>query len=617
MVRYRHLTQFLHSKYLPHSCGNLPVYAFWTRPHSAGTSVHPMAFPIMAQRHHPSTHASRALMALCAAALMLLVPRDAAAQFCDGKTISRVEVVRSERHVLDRARVPGVVRAAMRPLLAGEPSRSNSISPWLLLREGAPCTEERRRESERLLRTLPYIADASISVVDEGSSVAVVVETVDDVRPIIGLGIRGTGVSSAELGSTSLDGTGQLASVRWQDGRAYRDGFGLRYTHYHPFGGPNLAHVAIDRTPLGSNTMLALSRPFASSLQNMAAFAGYTRDEDYATFTRDGDDPLSIASKHERMDVGFATRVTATSRETWLLGAVAGWERRTFGQEAVHLSDSGSVSVISEELENRFADDDAVRVGIVGGLRALSFVKARAFDGLEATQDVARGVQMLVTVGRRMSGDEVGPFIRGDVFAGVGTAESYLGLQLRADARRVDNDFRESVLSGRLAWYARPSERQTRVWAAEYAGASTARLPYQLGLHEETGVRGYRGARIAGGRRLVLRTERRFLMPAVGDHLAWGIAGFADGGQLWAGGVPFGANAFRAGAGVAVLAAVPRTSRSVAKLEVAYPLVPDKHARGLDVRLSYRLATRLFWREPDGIARARTAVPTTDIFVWP
>ncbi|MBX9857307.1 MAG: hypothetical protein K2Y26_17385, partial [Gemmatimonadaceae bacterium] len=142
--------------------------------------------------------------------------------------------------MLDRARVPGVVRRAVAPLLIGTPSRSNSITPWLLLREGQECTEWRRAESERLLRTLPYLADATVSVVEEGNGVAIVVETVDDLRPIIGLGVRGTAVTSAEFGSTSIDGSGQLASVRWQEGRAYRDGLGLRYTHYHALGGPNL-----------------------------------------------------------------------------------------------------------------------------------------------------------------------------------------------------------------------------------------------------------------------------------------------------------------------------------------------------------------------------------------
>lgn len=537
---------------------------------------------------------------------------------CDGRPVTRVEVVRSSRQVLDRARVPGGLRQLVAPLLIGTPSRSNSITPWLLLREGQECTEWRRAESERLLRTLPYIADATVSVVEEGNGVAIVVETVDDLRPIIGLGVRGAAVTSAELGSTSIDGSGQLASVRWQDGRAYRDGFGLRYTHYHALGGPNLASLVAQRAPQGSVLTATLTRPFASSVQRLAAFTGVSREDDYVRFVRESDEPLAVAVRRERADIGFASRVTAASRETWLLGAVMGWDRRRVDGQAVSLTDTGRVAVPNTELDNRFADGEAFRVGVVGGLRALSFAKARAFDGLEAVQDVARGAQLLLQVGRSLQGTEVGPFVRGDLFLGVGTASSYLGLQLRGDARRVGSDFRESVLSGRLAWYARPTERQTRVWSAEYTGASTARVPYQLSFgDDETGLRGYRASRVGGGRRLVLRAERRLLLPSLGESLASGVAAFTDVGQLWAGGVPFGVNAFRAGAGISLLAAVPRRSRSVARVDLAYPLVPDAQAKGLDVRVTYRLASRLFWREPAGISRARSAAPTSDVFSWP
>ena len=541
-----------------------------------------------------------------------------AVETCDGRSITRVEIVRSARQMLERAHVPGGLRQLVAPLLIGTPSRSNSITPWLLLRAGQECTEWRRAESERLLRTLPYIADATVSVVEEGNGVAIVVETVDDLRPIIGLGVRGAAVTSAELGSTSIDGSGQLASVRWQDGRAYRDGFGLRYTHYHALGGPNLASLVAQRAPQGSVLSATLTRPFASSVQRLAAFTGVSREDDYVRFVRESDEPLAVAVRRERADIGFASRVTSASRETWLLGAVMGWDRRRVDGQAVSLTDTGRFAVPNTELDNRFADGEAFRVGVVGGLRALSFAKARAFDGLEAVQDVARGAQILLQVGRSLHGTEVGPFVRGDLFLGVGNASSYLGLQLRGDARRVGSDFRESVLSGRLAWYARPTERQTRVWSAEYTGASTARVPYQLSFgDDETGLRGYRASRVGGGRRLVLRAERRLLLPSLGESLASGVAAFTDVGQLWAGGVPFGVNAFRAGAGISLLAAVPRRSRSVARVDLAYPLVPDAQAKGLDVRVTYRLASRLFWREPGAIARARLAAPTSDVFSWP
>jgi hypothetical protein len=86
---------------------------------------------------------------------------------------------------------------------------------------------------------------------------------------------------------------------------------------------------------------------------------------------------------------------------------------------------------------------------------------------------------------------------------------------------------------------------------------------------------------------------------------------------MWAARVPFGESAFRSSAGVALLAAVPRASRSLARVDIAYPLVPDAHAKGVDVRVSYRVAARAFWREPFALSRVRVTSPTTDIFSWP
>ena len=86
---------------------------------------------------------------------------------------------------------------------------------------------------------------------------------------------------------------------------------------------------------------------------------------------------------------------------------------------------------------------------------------------------------------------------------------------------------------------------------------------------------------------------------------------------MWAAKVPFGATGFRGSLGLSLLAAVPRESRSVARVDIAYPLVQDSRAKGVEIRVSYRSAGRAFWSEPTQIARARLGSPTTDIFTWP
>lgn len=538
---------------------------------------------------------------------------------CDGRTVSRVEITRSARTVMEKARAPGWARALLQPLLLGTPTRASAIAPFLQLTNGGPCTERRRSESERLLRQLPYIADASVRVFDESDgTVRIVVETVDDLRPVIGLGLRKSRLNDLELGNSNIGGSGQLAALRWREGRAFRDGFGVRYADYSVLGGPNLAVVNVAITPLGSYAQYALGRPFYTDLQHAAGYVGYVKDDGYTSFTRTEGDAFSIRSSRERADAGVAFRLNTVGRVTYLVGALTSFERRRAGDRVVRIVDTGFVDTTDVALTGRYQSRTSTRAGLVLGLRALSFTKVRAFDGLEAVQDVARGFQLSTTVGKGITGDDRRNFATVDLYTGVGTSESFVGLRVQAEARQRPSGWGDGVASGRLAWYSHPSARQTRLISLEYAGSSSDSVPYQLTIADaQSGLRGYTGSRLSGGRRVILRGERRLSMPGISRYMGWGVAAFGDAGQMWAARVPFGETGFRGNAGVSVLAAVPRASRSVARVDVAYPLAPDKHAKGLDIRVTYRVSGRAFWREPTQLTRARLGSPTTDIFAWP
>ncbi len=538
---------------------------------------------------------------------------------CDGRTISRVEIRRSERTVMDKQRAPGWARAVLQPLLLGVPTRSTAVAPFLQLRAGGPCTERRRSESERVLRLQPYLADATVRVFDEvDGQVRIEVETIDDIRPIIGLGLRESKPNDIELGNSNIGGSGRLAALRWRDGRAFRDGFGVRFADYHVLGGPNLAIVNLAQTPFGSFTQFSLGRSFFTDLQHVAGYAGYVKDDGYTSFTRTAGDAFSVQTSRERADAGLAIRINAIGRVTYLVGALMSFEHRTAGNGVVRITDRGFVDTADIALTGRFGEQRSTRAGIVLGMRALSFVKVRAFDGLEGVQDVARGMQLATTIGKGITGDDRRTFATADFYTGVGSTESFVGLRVQAEARQNPGGWGDGVASGRLAWYSHPSARQTRVISVEYAGSSSDSVPYQLTFADaQSGIRGYVESRLSGGRRLIVRGEQRMNMPGISRYLGWGLAGFADAGQMWAAKVPFGEDGFRSSVGLSLLAAVPRASRSVARVDVAYPLVADTHARGVDIRVTYRITGRAFWREPIQIARARRGSPTTDIFTWP
>ena len=538
---------------------------------------------------------------------------------CDGRRVSRVDIRRSARTVMEKARAPGWARTVLQPLLLGTPTRASAIAPFLQLRDGGPCTERSRSESERLLRQLPYIADATVSVFDEADgTVRIEVETIDDLRPIIGAGLRQSRLNDLELGNSNIGGSGQLAALRWREGRAFRDGFGLRYADYTLLNGPNLAIVNVGVTPLGSFAQYSLGRPFYTDLQHAAGYAGYVKDDGYTSFTRTDGDALSIRSSRERADAGIAFRLNTIGRVSWLVGALTSFESRGAGDRVVRITDSGFVDTTAAALSGRYQSRKSTRAGLVLGVRALTFAKARAFDGLESVQDIGRGLQLSTTLGKGVTGDDRRNFATVDFYTGMGGAESFVGLRVQAEARQRAGGWGDGVASGRLAWYSHPSARQTRMVSLEYAGSSSDSVPYQLSIADaQTGVRGYTGSRLSGGRRMILRIERRLIMPGISRYLGWGVGAFADAGQMWAAKVPFGETGLRTSAGISVLAAVPRASRSAARVDVAYPLARDKHAKGFDIRVTYRITGRAFWREPAQLTRARLGSPTTDIFSWP
>ncbi len=551
--------------------------------------------------------------------LRALTLPDSTPSRCDGKTVSTVVIRRSARTMMDKARAPAWSRAILQPLLLGTPTRESAIRPFLQLKDGGPCTEQRRAESERLLRLQPYLADATVQVVDEADGrVRVEIETIDDLRPILGLGLKGARPTIAEFGNNNVDGSGQLVSARWRDGRAFRDGFGVRYTDYHLFNRPNIASVVLDRLPLGSFIAASLARPFYTDLQNGAGFMGYLRDDGYVGFVRPSGDPLSLEIVRERADLGIAFHLHTKGSAQLLLGALASFDKRTTAAKPVIITDSGFVQTPDKSLVDRYTTTEATRVGLVTGVRYLRFAKAVGFDALEGVQDIGRGVQLATVFGQTLGGSFKGPFITTDLYVGVGGTESFLGLRSQVEARKGTTGWTGIVGSGRLAWYSKPSKRQTRLWSLEYVGASKADAPFQLTVDDpQTGIRGYVGSRLAGSQRLILRAERRWVMPGISTYFGWGVAGFADAAQMFKGDAPFGANGTRGTVGVSLLAAVPRESRSLARLDFGLPFIPDKSAKDFAIRFTYSIIGRSFWREPADITRARLGAASSDIFSWP
>src|SRR5688572_955862 len=88
-------------------------------------------------------------------------------------------------------------------------TRPGVVRRFLLVKEGRPCIELERAESERILRAQPFLADASIAVIpDTAGTVALLVETRDELTPVVGVSTSGARITALKLGEGNLLGSG-------------------------------------------------------------------------------------------------------------------------------------------------------------------------------------------------------------------------------------------------------------------------------------------------------------------------------------------------------------------------------------------------------------------------
>ncbi len=542
--------------------------------------------------------------------------RDSAGQriSCDGMVVRGIEIRRGPPGAVRSA--PSWTRGVVKQLIQHRTTRESAIIPFLRLGPGSTCSDFEVAESARLLRAQPYIANARVRAIPDGSGgVTLDVETDDDVPVVIDGRLSGGAITRIRYGSTNVLGHGVYAHLQWEEGDAFRDGWGARVSHFHAFGRPFVASMTAARHPLGEEIGLSLGQPWLTRFQRYAFHTEARHVLRYPEFIRPADDPLSISVKERFVSAGAVRRIGPESSGTFG-GLLVTYEKTEPGSVGVVVTDDGLEPSDDPILDGRYVEQEDMRLGPVIGARMLSFVQARGFDALEGTQDVARGIQVSLFGGIGVGGDSRN-LISADFYAGVGNARSFVGTRMDWQAAR-EGEWRNIVSSGRTAWYLKASDDRTLITSVEFSAAWRDDVPYQLLLRSRTGgMRGYASSRLAGGQRVVARGEHRWLLPGFRGFLGTGVAAFAEAGRLWRGDVPFGRNASRASAGVSLLAAIPRDSRRVLRADIAFPFVRGDGAESYELRFRYTRPLRGFWETPSDLERARVASPASRIFEWP
>ncbi len=567
--------------------------------------------------------ASSAEIGLLVAALTILAARGAAQTepgrgSCDGRRITSISVTPERPPFAGSA---GKWRAVARGLgLHHATTRPEVVRAYALLRVGDLCSDSLVAESQRVLRGLPFLADAAARATDDGSGgVAIDVRTTDEIPVLVAGGLRRGVPSALSLGNANLGGLGIRALAGVQRGWAYRAAAHFEFADYAPFNEPVVLRVQAARDPLGSHLDADATHFFLSNAQRGAWFASYRIGDDFPIILRPTGNGESVETHSDRRSIGGAFR-TLVGREVALVGPVALGSRVTPSRGAIIVSDSGALPDSNPALVSQFTPFHSARVGGLLGVRRVRYASRVGLDGLFAPQDVMVGWQVGVVAAPGMTtGNGRDLLMANSLYFATASTHWVAIADAETEARRdfSRGQWASTVGNARASAYFSPASWFLFDLQDNYSALGKARLPTQLPLGDRIGgLRGYIGSTLAGGRRNVTRVELRGASPRAVRDADVGLALFADAAQLWAGDVPYGIGASRESVGLSILAAYPTRSKRLYRVDVAFPL-QRVQGRGLEIRFTNGDATAAVAAEPSDVTQARLAPIPASLFAWP
>ena len=528
-------------------------------------------------------------------------------------------------------------------------TRGSIIRRFLALRVGDMCVEERRTESERLLRAQPFIQSAHIAAFPDGADgVRLDVFTVDELAGEIGIGVGGPlpFVDELRLGNGNLFGNAIRVAAEWARTPGYRDRIAGELDDFQTFGHPWVLDASAHIDHVGGDIDASMSHPYFLDLQQFGWRVAGGSDHDYFQIRT----PSSLYAptldvEREYANAGGLFRIgnpslggrdiglgqTNRYSRLALVGAAISHETDGIGGGPVLLTSAGPVADTMAATKNQFAghfgSHTEDRINALFGVRTVDYITVRGFDALLGEQDVPLGGQFAAVVGRGLPW--LGPeardiFVSGRLDLAAGTRSSIVRGGIETEARRDEGTGRWDglITSGRAAWYIKAGLAHTFTFSTDAAFGQRVRVPFQLALGDpDGGVRGYLGSNIAGAARAVGRAEYRTLFRPpwrlLRSAATWAVAGFVDGGRVWAGDIPFGATSpMVASGGVSLLVGIPAASRQLWRLDLAMPIIRQPRS-GLELRVSSTSAARTWWTEPPDVTRSRERTVTPSLFNYP
>ncbi len=560
------------------------------------------------------------LVIFAAGSAPLGAQRTRGAFVCTGQIVSRVDIQPSPPPFSGAAKK---WRAMAHTIgLHHATTRPSVVEAFLSLAPGKPCTEFRRAESERVLRAQPFLSDAAVVVErDSGGMVAVRVSTTDEIPVLVSGRFRGIVPEAFALGNENLGGTGLRLVGRVERGRAYQTAFGIGVEQDALFGKPYRFILDADRYQVGKRVNAEIEHPFFTDLQRISWHVGAVTDDDYFRFERPADEPLALAMTNRSWEASALMRLFGT-RTVALLGAALSGRRFDPAAAGIVIDDTGFRADTGIALRNRYEMFRVGRLGMLGGIRRVTFRTVNGFDALVGSQDVMNGAMLGLYAGKGISRfGERDMLFSSALYVGTSTQNALLATVALAEIRHDEErkEWNSGIGSARTAFYWGHAPGAMLVVDNEISAGWHSRLPLQLTFRDPLGgMSGYRTSALAGATRSVTRAELRWSAESMVRRADVGFAAFSEVGNLWKGDVPYGVTATRTSVGVSLLAAYPTKSKRLYRADLAIPLTRSGAGGGrIELRFSSADRTQGFWIEPNDVSRARTGVEPSRLFAWP
>jgi len=476
-------------------------------------------------------------------------------------------------------------------------TREEVIRREILVSAGDCYDVERLRDSERLLRAMPFIASVDVFGVQQADSTFhVIVDTRDEwstrVEPRFSSG-GGAMPRGIRLREDNLLGTGRHLSLFYLD-RDEEKSYGFAIGTLQFLNSRWNADLEAGRTSVGYLLSQSINYPFVGQTGRWAMTeAVHHQDRYFELWIPRGGEllPLWYPERRRSLDLGAAYRWGTRGQNSTLLGAtlLGQWVsypgQPRFGRGVP----AGEVPLLIPELP--MDSISSIRAMVLAGKRSVYHVRRRAFDTVNGIEDVQLGVETAIGLGPSI------PALSRDrdmaanlsLFAGGEVAGSLTGMQLTVQGRRnydapAGRSEWSDVFGEVNAWsYWRPDleSRNTIVASVRAAGGWHTVTPFQLTLGSDAGLRGFARHTDPGGRRIVASLENRaFLGWPLPDLFDLGGVAFLDAGKIWPGSAPFGVTSpTRVNAGAGLRAAFPPGSRQTLRIDLGVPIVAREDQR--------------------------------------